>query len=208
MPIFETWNALMLRLREIDFLAPLALRLYLVPVFFAAGRNKLMGFENTVEWFGNPDWGLGLPAPFLMALMATATELVGALCLLLGVAVRFVVLPLMFVMLVAAATVHGENGWFAIADPAMCLFHCDGLEEAATRLERARAILREHGNYEWLTGSGSFVVLNNGIEFVATYFLMLLGLLFQGAGRFVSVDYWVGRDLARRMGEGEAPVAR
>jgi len=133
--ILQTWNALMERLRELDFLAPLAVRLYLVPVFFAAGRNKLTGFENTVEWFGNPDWGLGLPAPFLMALMATATELVGALCLLLGVGVRVVALPLMFVMLVAAVTVHGENGWFAIADPAMCLFHCDGLEEAAIALD-------------------------------------------------------------------------
>ena len=48
-----------------DFLAPLALRLYLAPIFWAAGMNKLGSFEDTVQWFGNPDWGLGLPLPWL-----------------------------------------------------------------------------------------------------------------------------------------------
>jgi len=32
---------------------------------------------------------------------------------------------------------------------------------------------------------------NNGIEFAVTYSLMLLILLFQGGGRFISLDYWV-----------------
>ena len=49
--------------RKADFLGPLALRLYLVPVFWVAGTNKVKGFGNVVEWFGNPDWGLGLPFP-------------------------------------------------------------------------------------------------------------------------------------------------
>jgi len=53
--------------RTIDFLAPLALRLYLAPVFWIAGANKLIDFRNTAAWFGNPDWGLGLPMPELMA---------------------------------------------------------------------------------------------------------------------------------------------
>jgi len=35
--------------------------------------------------------------------------------------------------------------------------------------------------------------LNNGIEFAATYFIMLLALFFTGAGRYASVDYWVRR---------------
>ncbi|HHE31716.1 MAG TPA: hypothetical protein ENL07_03575, partial [Chlorobaculum parvum] len=63
------------------------------------------------------------------------------------------------------------------------------------RLERAMAILQEHGNYEWLTSSGEFVILNNGIEFAATYFIMLLVLFFYGAGRSVSLDYWIARQL-------------
>jgi len=49
--------------RGVDFLAPLALRLYLVPIFWMAGTKKLGSFESTVEWMGNPDWGLGLPFP-------------------------------------------------------------------------------------------------------------------------------------------------
>ena len=65
--------------------------------------------------------------------------------------------------------------------------------EAAERLSRARSILKENGNYEWLTEQGSFVVLNNGIEFAATYFIMLLALFFIGGGRYVSIDYWIAR---------------
>jgi uncharacterized membrane protein YphA (DoxX/SURF4 family) len=192
------------RLRALDFLSPLALRLYLAPVFLATGLNKAMNFEHTVEWFGNPDWGLGLPFPWLNALMATATELGGAVLLLLGLGVRFVSLPLMFVMIVAAATVHAPNGWFVIADPVSCLFGCDGVEEAAVRLGRARDILSEHGNYDWLTETGSFVVLNNGVEFVTAYFIMLLTLFFQGAGRFVSLDDWI----AKRFVAADGAAAR
>jgi len=66
---------------------------------------------------------------------------------------------------------------------------------ATERLDEAKSILKEHGNYEWLTENGSFVVLNNGIEFAATYFIMLLALFFLGAGRFVSLDYWIDKKL-------------
>ena len=38
--------------RRIDFLAPLALRLYLAPVFWMAGSNKLGDIESTAAWFG------------------------------------------------------------------------------------------------------------------------------------------------------------
>ena len=54
--------------KRVEFLGPLALRLYLAPVFWVAGMNKVNGFENTAAWCGNPDWGLGLPFPTLMAL--------------------------------------------------------------------------------------------------------------------------------------------
>ena len=64
--------------RAIDFLGPLALRLYLVPVFWVAGMNKVNGYEDVVAWFGNPDWGLGLPFPEFMAWAAALTEAGGA----------------------------------------------------------------------------------------------------------------------------------
>ena len=44
--------------RKVDFLGPLAVRLYLVPVFWVAGTNKLGGMDNVIAWFGNADGGL------------------------------------------------------------------------------------------------------------------------------------------------------
>ncbi|RMG99461.1 MAG: DoxX family protein [Chloroflexi bacterium] len=178
------------RLEPLNGLPLLLIRLYLVPVFWMAGTNKLAAFQDTVEWFGNPDWGLGLPMPTLMAALATGTELAGAVLLALGLATRLISVPLMITMIVAAVTVHWENGWAAIAsstDP-----------EVAARLDRAREILQTYGNYEWLTEKGSFVILNNGIEFAATYFIMLLVLFFHGGGRYVSTDYWLGSWLRSR----------
>ena len=180
--------------RAVDFLGPLLLRLYLVPVFWMAGTKKWEGFDSTVEWFGNPDWGLGLPFPLVLAFLATWTEILGALSLLFGVAVRWFAFPLMVTMVVAATTVHLEYGWQAVADPG-APFANERVMESAEKLERGRDILRENGNYNWLTSSGSFVILNNGIEFAATYFAMLMALFFTGAGRFFSVDYWVRRKI-------------
>lgn len=178
--------------RAVDWLAPLALRLYLAPVFWVAGTNKLSGFENTVAWFGNPDWGLGLPFPALLAGLATGTEVIGAVCLLIGLAVRWVSIPLLVTMAVAAVTTHWHNGWQAVADPMSPWAPAD-IEGAMERLSRAKSILREHGNYDWLTENGNFVISNNGIEWAATYFIMLLPLLFIGGGRYVSLDYWIAK---------------
>ncbi|RZO85467.1 MAG: DoxX family protein [Oceanococcus sp.] len=178
--------------RTLDFLAPLALRLYLVPVMWMAGMSKLQHFDDTVAWFGNPDWGLGLPFPALMTALAIFAELGGAVCLLLGLFTRWMAIPLMITMAVAATTVHAEYGWQAIADPS-APFANERVEASAEKLERARDILRTHGNYDWLTSSGKLVVLNNGIEFAVTYLIMLLSLFFTGAGRYVSLDYWLRR---------------
>jgi uncharacterized membrane protein YphA (DoxX/SURF4 family) len=183
--------------RALDFLAPLALRLYLAPVFWMAGTKKLANFESTAQWFGNPDWGLGLPFPTLLAALAAGTETLGAVLLVLGLAVRWVSVPLMVTMAVAAVTVHWPNGWLAIAEGSGSLFANERTIGAVERLDRAKDILREHGHYSWLTENGSLVILNNGIEFAATYFIMLLTLFFIGAGRWVSLDDWIARWLRR-----------
>ncbi len=179
--------------RIADFLAPLALRLYLAPIFWMAGTKKLSDMESTIAWFGNPDWGLGLPFPTLMAWAATLTETAGAVLLLLGLAIRWISIPLMITMVVAAVTVHWQNGWLAIAEGAESLFSNERTIGAIERLDGAREILREHGHYQWLTEQGSFVVLNNGIEFAATYFVMLLVLFFYGSGCYLGIDYWINR---------------
>jgi uncharacterized membrane protein YphA (DoxX/SURF4 family) len=188
--------------KHLDGLPSLALRIYLVPVLWMAGSQKIDGatfmpYPNTVEWFGNPEWGLGLPLPTLMAFLAGWTELLGAIFLAAGILVRWITIPLLVTMAVAALTVHIEHGWQAIADPS-APFANTRVEESAERLQAAREILREHGNYSWLTGRGSLVILNNGIEFAVTYFVMLLALLKLGGGRYVSLDYWLNRWLGGR----------
>ncbi|MEN8761595.1 MAG: DoxX family protein [Thiogranum sp.] len=182
--------------RSLDFLGPLALRLYLVPIFWMAGSKKLADMDSIIEWFGNPDWGLGLPFPEFMAWAATLTEVGGAVLLLVGLAVRWVSIPLMATMVVAAVTVHLENGWLAISEGSG-LFATPRTEGAIERLNQGKEILQQHGNYDWLTENGNFVILNNGIEFATTYFIMLLVLFFVGAGRYFSMDYWIRRAFMR-----------
>lgn len=187
-------QALLDRTRQLDFLAPLFLRLYLAPVFWMAGIQKYHSFESTAAWFGNTEWGLGLPFPSLMAFLATSTELAGAVMLLFGFGVRWISIPLMFTMLVAAFGVHWTNGWLAISSGSG-IFATEKTIEAVERLAKAKELLQQYGNYDWLTEHGSLVMLNNGIEFAATYFIMLLVLFFIGSGKYISVDYWLNKKL-------------
>lgn len=175
-------------------LPSLALRLYLAPVFWMAGSSKMLHFTDTVAWFGNSDWGLGLPFPYVMAFLATAAEVGGAALLLVGFGTRWISVPLAVTMIVAATTVHWSNGWQAIAD-ASAPFANERVADSVDKLAAARSLLETHGNYDWLTSSGNIVVLNNGIEFSVTYLVMLLALIVMGGGRYVSADYWLGRVL-------------
>ena len=93
-------------------------------------------------------------------------------------------------MIVAAVSVHWGNGWQAIHD-AMSPFTSEHIESAMERLSQAKSILQEHGNYEWLTEHGNFVISNNVIEWAVTYFVMLLALFFIGAGKYFSLDHWI-----------------
>lgn len=182
---YSIHNAIFPRLSHLDGLPPLALRVFLFFPFLMAGEQKISGMENTIAWFGNPDWGLGLPAPEILAPLAAYTEFIGAYLLLLGLATRWITIPLMVTMVVAIFAVHWDQGWAAIASSTD--------QEIAVRLGAAKDILREHGNYSWLTEKGNFVILNNGIEFAVTYLVMLFALLFTGGGRYTSADYYLGR---------------
>ena len=192
------YQQIVTRLQVADGIPLLLLRLYLAPVMIQAGWNKASSFDSIVDWFGNDDYGLGLPMPFVMAFLATAAELVGGVLLLLGALTRLVSIPLMVTMIVAMVSVHAKNGWLAIADASSWL--ADGtillnenIMAAPEKLAAAKSLLQEHGHYDWLTSSGNFVVLNNGIEFAATYFIMLLVLFIYGGGRFFSVDFYVNK---------------
>ena len=192
------YQQIVARLQVADGIPLLLLRLYLAPVMIQAGWNKASSFDSIVDWFGNDDYGLGLPMPLVMAFLATAAELVGGVLLLLGALTRLVSIPLMVTMIVAMMSVHAKNGWLAIADASSWL--ADGtillnenIMAAPEKLAAAKSLLQEHGHYDWLTSSGNFVVLNNGIEFAATYFIMLLVLFIYGGGRFFSVDFYVNK---------------
>ena len=179
--------------RKLDFLGPLAFRIFLAPIFILAGWSKLSGVADTASYFQF----LGIPAPLLMAYVAGMTELVGGILLVAGVAVRLVAVPLMFTMLVAAGTAHWDKGWHVLPEKHLTVpweWREDLIDGAVERRTMARTLLRRHGNYDWLTETGSITILKNGIEFAATYFLMLLSLFFTGAGR-LSVDHLVARRL-------------
>lgn len=197
MNIITKLEELLDRTRAVDFLAPLLLRIFLAPIFIIAGYGKLTALEDTAFYFGEY---LGIPAPMLMALLAGLAEFVGGLALLAGLATRWVAIPLMFTMVVAAGSAHWQNGWHALPESTLTVpweWRTDLIEEANTRKEKANELLQQHGNYEWLTETGSITILKNGIEFAATYFLMLLVLFFSGGGRYVSIDYWICQKLCK-----------
>lgn len=194
--ILNSFQNLLDKTRGLDFLAPLALRIYLAPIFIMAGSNKLAHAEYLGPYFES----LGIPAPQLMVYVAALTELLGGIALLAGFAVRWMAIPLMFTMVVAATTAHWENGWHALPETELTVpweWRTDLIEEGTFRKEKAREILGEHSNYEWITEAGSITILKNGIEFAATYFIMLLTLFFTGAGKYFSIDYWVARKWRR-----------
>ncbi|MGH8224287.1 MAG: HvfX family Cu-binding RiPP maturation protein [Woeseiaceae bacterium] len=180
--------------KSIDFLGPAALRLYLAPIFILAGMSKLGNAENVAGYFEY----LGIPFPGLMVYLAGLTEFVGGILLIPGIAVRLMAVPLMATMVVAGATAHWENGWHVLPETELTMpweWRQDLIDGAVERRARARTILREHGNYDWLTETGPFTILKNGVEFAATYFIMLLALFCSGAGR-LSIDHLIARRLA------------
>lgn len=176
------------KIKLLDFTAPLLIRIYLAPIFILAGWGKLNDLDSTSYYFAEH---LGLPLPDLMAFIAGSTEFFGGIAILIGLATRWFSIPLMVTMLVAASTAHWGNGWHALPETTLTVpweWRMDLIDEAVQRRDAARSLLQEHGNYEWLTAAGNITILKNGIEFAATYFIMLLPLLFFGAGR-VSVDH-------------------
>lgn len=186
-------ETLLAKSKEFDFLALLGIRLFLLPDLFAGAHAKITGFSGTVSWFATPvaQGGLGMPAPVLMAALATATEAGGLVCVALGLGTRLITVPLMITMAVAGWTVHWSHGWDAIAPKTM---------ESAQRMQAFMEWLAQNfpGRFNYITELGDPIILNNGIEFTATYLLMMAVLFFYGGGRYVSADYWLGKRFFHR----------
>ena len=208
------YSTLITHAKQLDGIAPLLLRLILAPVLIIAGYSKLglsgdwhslsqalLADPNVVNWFGNTEWGLGLPFPDLLAFMAGWSEFLGGWLLLIGLVPRLVTIPLMITMVVAATTPLNPStsaakvyDWLAIPGAAESL---ENSIETQKRLSKIKEITEEYGNTDYLYQNGQPVILNNGIEFSAMYFVMLLSLFFTGGGRWTSADYYIKRLLIK-----------
>lgn len=91
----------------------LAMRLILAWNFVDPALRKYNHFGDIVEWFGE----MGLPAPGLMAFLATTTEILVFILLPLGLGTRFIAVPGMVTMLVAIFAVHWEDGYSGFEVP-------------------------------------------------------------------------------------------
>ena len=87
----------------------LFLRLILAYGFYNPAMMKLKDVNAIGEWFES----MGYPLPYLNAYLATITEGLGVILLILGLGTRIISVPLMITMLVAIFTVHYANGFNA-----------------------------------------------------------------------------------------------
>jgi putative oxidoreductase len=97
------------KLSNLQDIPLLLIRLVLAYGFYGPAIMKLNNVGAIAEWFTN----IGIPVPTLNAYLATYTELLGAIFLILGLATRFISIPLIITMLVAIKTVHWGNGFNA-----------------------------------------------------------------------------------------------
>lgn len=148
-------------LTKLEDLPLLLLRVILAYTFYGPAMAKFSGIENTAGFFEH----LGIPLPMLSAYLAAGTELVGAVLLILGLMTRLISIPLLVIMFVAIATVHGANGFHVVLPGS-------GWSDPFINGEAV---------------SGTVVVLQNGYEMVMYYIAMLMVLATKGAGR-LSLD--------------------
>jgi len=144
----------------------LLLRVILAYTFFGPAMIKINNIGDTASFF---DY-LGIPFPMLNAYMAAGTELIGAGLLAFGLLTRFISIPLLVIMFVAIATVHGVNGFNVIMP--------------------GDAFAWENPYINGEEVKGTVVVLQNGYEMVLYYISMLLVLVTKGAGK-LSLDFLI-----------------
>lgn len=85
---------------KLSWFAPLLARLTVGLVFFQSGWGKLHSLDEVTEFFTS----LGLPAPAFQAVLASSAEFVCGGLLLVGLATRLAVVPLVITMIVAIGT--------------------------------------------------------------------------------------------------------
>jgi putative oxidoreductase len=86
--------------KRLKWLPPLAARVLLGVVFIQSGWGKLHNLDGTAENFA----GWHIPFPHFNAVLASGTEFLGGLAILLGLGTRLAAVPLIVVMGVAILT--------------------------------------------------------------------------------------------------------
>jgi len=84
----------------LTWLPPTLARVVVGVVFVQSGWGKLNDIDKVIEFFTS----LGLPMPAFQAYLASTSELVCGALLLVGLATRFAVVPLIITMIVAIRT--------------------------------------------------------------------------------------------------------
>lgn len=97
------------RISVLKDLPALFFRLILAYGFYNPALMKWGNIDGIAEWFG----GMGIPFPTLNAYLAASTEMAAVILLPLGLATRFISIPLIITMIVAIVTVHLSNGFEA-----------------------------------------------------------------------------------------------
>lgn len=172
-------------LRGFDFLPPLLFRLFLAPLLWISGQQKLGLFtSDDSKWYNPLTWintdtyqaaaakmgdlpFVGFLSDLLPGIIG-GLEVVGAFLLFIGLAVRWISLPLLGLLGITALAALGGQDIIA------------SLKE----------MLLTHGYTDMSSSAFSKAVI---------YFLMLLALFFMGAGRFFSVDWFLYRRLNKKV---------
>jgi len=172
-------------LRWLDFLPPLLFRLFLAPLFWVSGQQKLglftspdMTWWNPLTWINADTYKASAEAMSSMPLIGSLSdimpgligglEIIAAFFLLIGFAVRWISLPMLALIgLTALTALHGQDIVTAFKE-----------------------LLLSHGYTDMST---------SGFSKAVVYFLMLLALFFMGAGRFFSVDWFLHRRLHKKI---------
>ncbi len=89
----------------LQFAAPLMTRLLVGVAFFYTGQGKLQNLDRTTAFFTD----LGVPFAAANALFISSLELVGGICLMLGLGTRFFSMLLSSTMIVALLTADKAN---------------------------------------------------------------------------------------------------
>lgn len=98
------------RLNESSDWGIVLLRLIIGIVFVMHGGQKL--FQYGIPGVAGVMEQIGLPLPYVSAILATATELLGGIALIVGFGTRFAAVGLAFTMVVATFAVHFQGGFF------------------------------------------------------------------------------------------------